>query len=175
VNPLRDRLDNALDVRGLSRVDRIRLARLDATRALVWSRLHELGHQLADHDQQVTIPQVGALSSTAFDNLRNATAERLVAPSDTYTLPVQDLSAYICEVLPGVAGPDPLILEERKALRRFLRLLNKVIAIALRREAFLDSLRHLVLRLRAFFVTHGNHPPRIDLSAICMMPERRAV
>jgi hypothetical protein len=178
VKSLLDYLDSAsdLDVQkavALSRIDRIRMARLQTFRALVWTRLHELGHyEIRNH--QVTIPAYDALSSTAFDNLKNTTVTVSAFAPDMFEPVPEDWSQFVFERLLIIPGPDPLVINERKALRRVLRLLNKVITIALRREALHDSLRHLVLRLQAFFVTHGNHPPH-ELVRHRLMPEGGAV
>jgi len=170
VNPLLDLLDNGIDARGaalaFSRIDRIPIARLQTVRALVWGRLHELGHEIASRNHQVTIANCGELSSTAVDNLQSLAATGSVFVSDAFVVLPEDWSKYIFEPIPVAAGRDPLVVNERNALRRLLRLLNKVITIALRCEASHNSLRQRVLRLRAFFVTHGNHPPRDLLSVI---------
>ena len=158
MNPLLDYVDNSFDAQvalAMSRIDRIRIARLQTVRTLVWSRLHELGHDFETADAPWR-----PLSSTTCNSVHVAPAAGSVFPLDAFAVNPEDLSQYLFEPISVPAGPDLRVVNARKTLRRLLRLLNKVISIALRREAFHNPLRQLVLRLRAFFVIHGDHPPR---------------
>jgi hypothetical protein len=153
VNSLRDLIDNAFNAtRQRDRIDAIRMARVATVRVLVRERLEEL-------KQQVVVPPCGAMSSTAFDNLRPITDSIQVITLES----AEDRLAFTTVEFRSFATiPDPII-EERRFLRRLLRLLNKIITIALRREAFDRALQRMVLRQRSFFITHGNHPPRLSL------------
>lgn len=149
VHPISERIDNAVDsVMPLGRIDMIRMARMEAVRALVLGRLNDL--------QAVEMPLPQVMWRAEFDMMRPSMTSPLFffasAPID-----------YIVMTEADCAGPDPRIIEERKFLRRLLRLLNKAITIALRWEALERSLQRIVLRLRSFFITHGNHPPRFSL------------
>ena len=216
MNPILSLLDNAIDAaaisqidaaaisqidgaaisqinaRAFSQIDRIRIARVKKLQGLVWSRLHELNHEiivgphhsgalsstdfdnliavphgsaLSTHfDTLIVVPQSSALSSTAFDTVQNA-----IVPTDAF---LGKSSAYFTDaIFQGLLPkPDLRLFEERKALRRLLRLLNKVITIVLRQEAFDGSRRRIVFKLRAFFVVHGDRPPRSFLRHR-LMPE----
>jgi hypothetical protein len=150
VNPLLDLVDNSVDaLRQPRRIDAIRMAGLAEVRVLVRERLEEL-------EQQLVLRAPGAMSSTAFDNLQPFTESIQV-------LTLQ--SPHECLTFVGFFWPTPPpdpVAEEQRLLRRMLRLLNKVITIVLRRASFDNTLRQLVLRQRAFFITHGNHPPRLS-------------
>jgi hypothetical protein len=158
VNGLTDVIDNCFDAAaGLDRIDTIRIARVATVRALVRERLNELKH--AD---RVVVRYHGALSS-------------LRSVSDSVTVLLVDSSAepstinWLESRAIVVEAPDP-VSEERRRLRRLLRLLNKIVAIVLRREAVEESLQRIVLRQRSFFMIHGNHPPRLSVWRSLTMP-----
>jgi hypothetical protein len=130
------------DLLPISPVDEMSIARLESMRASVSRDLRALNDQIDVSSKETEFLECGAMSSTAFDSLQTFVFQWW------YT----DISGFL--------GQDPRLIEERKALRRLLRFLNKLINIARRREAFDCSLRKIVLTLAAFFVTHGNHPPR---------------
>ena len=133
-------IDNAFDAaRQPARRDALRLARLAAVRMLVREKLEAI-------EQQIVAQRCGAMSSTAFDNLRSIADSPNVGTFES------------TEEWLASSTPDPAV-EERRFLRRLLRLLNKVMTIALRREAFDRNLQGIGLQQRSFFITHGNHPP----------------
>ena len=153
MNPALDVIDNAFEaVRRPTRLDAIRMARIAAVRVLVRERLEAI-------DRHVVVSRCGPIGTTASENFRsNTESYQLFTP-----LTALELQAFtVVECSSFATIPDP-IAEERRFLRRVLRLLNKVITIALRREAFHRFLQRTVLRQRSFFITHGNHPPPLFL------------
>jgi hypothetical protein len=153
VNPVLNPFDKGLEeaVRRPRGIDAMRRARLYAVRCSVRERLEELKHQVVEE------PNVSLSRTVVVENL----------PSTTQPIPVlafasaETLAFATVDIWSFVIVPD-LLLAERRALRRLLRTLNKIIAIALRRAASADH-RPIVVRQRAFFLTHGNHPPRLSV------------